>query len=249
MEIPPPPYSRLGSPTSPRGAFVLINGQEGVIQFFADICKTTLQAKGIEITPEIEQYILLRCRRRQAEYDRQVYSEGLPDTLKTLMEFTKKSEAVAYCKRIQLSEHELFLLMHNCSQIGFTHRSKFTKFVPQGRKVLDSDISEMEQGNPRQFFKKVDAIIEEQKMNHVHLIEKGKEWHCFYFSYRDMDYGKKGHWEHGSHLHYVSYLWPNLRKRQVWESFDQRNVNIQGSVHIRIEYDVIDPSTERHYMG
>jgi len=235
-------FSRLGSPTSPNGALYVIHDQEGIVLANADLIKAAMQLKGITITPEVEQQIFLYCREKQAEIDRVTNSEGIPDKLNTLLEFTKKSKVVAYCKRIQLSEHEMFLLMHNCSQIGFTYKSKFTEFVPQGRKVLDSDISDMKQGNPRQFLKKVHGTIEERKRNHVHLLEKGKEWHCFYFSYRDMDYGKKGHWKHGSHLHYVSHLWPNLRKRQVWESFDQRNVDIQGSIHIRLEYDVIDPT-------
>ena len=89
---------------------------------YADIYKTTLQANGIEITPDIEQQIILYCRERQAEYDRQVASEEIPEKLRVLLEFTKKSKAVAHCKRTKISEHELFLLIHNCSQIGFTHR-------------------------------------------------------------------------------------------------------------------------------
>ena len=236
-----PHYSRLGSPTSAHGAIYIANDQEGVILMYADIYKTTLQANGIEITPAIEYQIISYCRNRQAEYDRQVASEGIPEKMRVLLEFTKKSKAVAYCKRTKISEHELFLLTHNCSQIGFTHRSKFNEFVPQGLKVLESDILDMKQGKPRQFLMKVDRIIEERKRNHAHLLQRGREWHCFYFNYRDMDSDKKGHWISGSHLHYVSHLWTNLRKRQVWETFDQRKVDIQG-VHIRCEYTIVDPT-------
>ena len=44
---------------------------------YADICKTALQANGIEITPDIEYQIISYCRKRQAEYNRQVASEGI----------------------------------------------------------------------------------------------------------------------------------------------------------------------------
>jgi hypothetical protein len=236
-----PHFSRLGSPVSPNGAVYLINDIEGVILANADVLKEAMQLKGITITPTIEQQIIQYCREKNAEFDRITDSQGIPDKIRAIFEFTKKSKLVAYCKRIQLTEHELFLLTHNCSQLGFTCKSKFTEFVPQGRKVLDSDLSEMERGNPNKFITKVDRIIEERKRYHVHLLEKGEEWHCFYFTYRDMDSGNEGHWKHGSHIHYVSHLWPNLSKRKVWESFDQRNVDIQGSIHIRLEYEVIDP--------
>jgi len=243
-----PHYYKLGSLTSPSGALFIINDNEGVILSKAEIYKATLQANGITVTPEIEQQILLLLRKRQAEFDQQVSLLGVPDRLKTLLEFTKKSKAIAYCRRVCISEHDLFLLAHNCSQIEFKHRSKFTEFVPQDRKVLDSDISNMKQGNPRQFINKVDRIIEERKRYHVHLFERDKEWHCFYYTYKDMESGKERHWELGSHLHYVSHLWTNYRKKQVWDSFDQRNVDIQG-VHIKLEPFVIDQSFNTQFKS
>lgn len=236
-----PHYSKLGSPTSPAGALFVIHDPEGVVQANADIYKSYLEANGIKVTPEIEQYVLTYCLEQQAKDDRQTALEGIPRQLTALFNFTKKRDAVKYCKGIAVTEHEMFLLAHNCSQIGFKHRSKFTEFIPPVRKVLDSDIADMKKGDPRQFLIKVSRTIEERKRYHIHLFERVREWHCFYFTYRDMDAGKKGHWRHGSHLHYVSHLWSNLRKNQVWDSFAQRNVDINGSIHIRCEYVVIDP--------
>lgn len=236
-----PHYSKLGSPMSPRGALFIIHDQEGVIQANVDIYKSYLEAMGIKITPEVERYIFTYCCKQQEEFDRQTALEGISDSVITLFSFKKKRETVKFCRGIAVTEHELFLLAHNCLQIGFKHKSKFTEFIPQVRKVLDSDIADMKNGKPRQFLMKVSRIIEERKRYHVHLFERGSEWHCFYFTYRDMDTGKGSHWRHGSHIHYISYLWPNLKKRQVWDSFKQRDVDIQGAIHIRCEYAVIDP--------
>ena len=235
MEV--PHYFRLGSPASPNGALYCIKDTEGSIQVYTEIIKSALQANGILVTPDIEQEIISYFRQQEEEYDRQINSEGIPEKLKTLLSFTKKSKLVVYCKRIQISEDELFLLIHNCSQIGFKHQSRFTQFVPPSRKLLDSDIADMKQGNTSKFTSKIHRIFEERKNYMVHLFERSKEWHCFYYTYKDMD--DKSHWRLGPHLHYVSYLWPNYRKRQVWESFDKRTINIQG-VHIKLEPSVID---------
>ena len=237
MEV--PHYLRFGQPTSSNGALYQTKDEEGIIQAYTDISKSYLQANGIVVTPDIEQEIVSYFRQQHEENEQQLFSEGIPEKLVTLISFTKKSKLVAYCKRIKMSEDELVLLIHNCSQIGFKHQSKFAEFVPKNRRLLDSDISDMKEGNPRKLSSKVRSIFEERKKHHVHLFDRGTEWHCFYYTYKDMESEKKNHWELGSHLHYVSYLWPNYRKRQIWESFDKRTVDIQG-VHIQLETSRID---------
>lgn len=227
--------SRFGSPFSPNGAMYVIRDREDMIQFLADTFKNYLRWKGEEITPAIETEILALARMHQDEMDRQYDAKGIPEKLKMLLEIKRKSEVIKYCKSLVLSADDLFLLGHNCSQIGFTHRSKFSEFVPQHLNITDSDIDDMKKGNPRQFLKKVHGVFQERKRIHVHLFEKDEEWHCFYFTWRDTESSNESHWKHGSHLHYISHLWPNLVKRQVWESFDWRNVETQGSVHIRLQ--------------
>lgn len=226
-------YYKLGSIESPHGALYCIKDKDGAIQTYTEIGVVMLKANGIQVTSDIEREISSYCRISYEEFDRQVDSEGIPEKLQTLLRFTKKSKLVAYCKRITISEDELFLLVHNCSQIGFKHQSKFIEFLPESRKLLDSDISDMKQGNPRKFSSKVRSIFAERKKYNVHLFSRGNEWHCLYYTYQDMECGGKNHWALGSHLHYVSHLWPNYGKRQVWESFDRRNINIQG-VHIEL---------------
>ena len=174
------------------------------------------------------------CRKKQDEYDKAVDAEGVPEKLKTLFEIKKKSEAVRYCRQLELSEHELFLLVHNSSEIGFAHRSKFGEFVPQHLKVSDLDIANLKNNAPRQFLKKIDGILLERRRVHVHLFEGADEWHCFYYSYQDMESDSKTHWKYGSHLHYVSHLWPNLKKEEVWASFDKRFTDISGDIHIKL---------------
>ena len=141
---------------------------------------------------------------------------------------------VAYCRKIKISEDELALLIHNCSQIGFKHQSKFVEYIPENRRLSYLDVSNMKEGDSRKLFSKVRSAFKERKKYHVQLFSRGKEWHCFYYTYTDTESEGENHWKLGSHLHYVSYLWSNYRKRQIWESFDKRIIDIQG-VHIQLE--------------
>jgi hypothetical protein len=227
-------FAKFGSPELPHGALYIAKSREGLIRMFADILKDALELKGIAVTPEIERLTLELCRKKLDENDREADKRGIPEKIKVLFEISKKSEVVKYCRNIELSEDELYLLVHNSSQIGFRHRSKFAEFVPQHLKVTDSDISNLHNNKPRKLVKKAKAIFLERRRIHVHLFERGNQWHCFYDSYQDMESGSKSHWKYGSHLHYVSHLWPQLTKEGVWAAFDKRFTDISGSIHIRL---------------
>ena len=218
---------------SKQGAIFLAQDIDGGIQAFTHIIKTTLQANGIVVTPQIEQEISLYFRTKQEEYDKELFAKGIPEKLQTLLSYTKKSKLMAYCRRITISEDELVLLVHNCSQIGYMHQSKFIEYVPENRKLTKSDRTVMIKNKPKKFSGKIRAIFEERKNYMVHQFESNKVWHYFYYTYIDME-ADKNQWKYGPHLHFVNYLWPEYTKRRVWESFDKREHNIEG-VHIRLE--------------
>ncbi len=230
-----PPYSKLGARASSSGALYVVNDQEGIILAYADLYRSILESKGVTVTPEMYQELISISQERQDENDRQIALEGIPEDLVTLLGITKKHEAVRFCKGVTISEDDLYLLIRNCVQIGYNCMSKVPEYLPDGRQITDLDVAEMKAGRTKQFAAKVRQIFEERKHYMVHLLEKGKEWHCFHYTYKDMETGEKGHWKHGSHLHYVSYLWPEYTKRKVWEAFDQRTSDIRGSLHIRLE--------------
>ena len=75
----------------------------------------------------------------------------------------------------------------------------------------------------------------ERRWIHAHLFECGSNWHCFYFSHQDIEPGTGNHWEYGCHLHYISHLWPNKKKRWIWDKFNKRSTEIKDSLHIRFE--------------
>lgn len=173
-------------------------------------------------------------QRRKAEYYDRVNQIGVPDRLKELFLTTRKAEAEQSSRKIVLSEHDLFLLIHNCSRIRFTHRCKFKQYIPEHLIVSDTDRDVMKTGNPKKTLKKISSGLLERRYIHVYLFEYGSDWRCFYFTHQDIE-PTNNHWKYGCHLHYISHLWAGLKKRWIWNKFNQRSTEISGSLHIRFE--------------
>lgn len=241
--------TRFGSPLTSSGALYCACDQEGLLQMDVDMQLEQLRAKGRSITPAIRAKVKSTTERRRAEYHHKVNQIGIPDKLRRLFLMTKKTGVEQYCRNIALSEYDLFLLIHNCSQIDFTHRSKFRQHIPEHLRVTRTDRNEMKVGNPKRFLTKTHSILLERRYIHVHLFEHGSDWHCFYFSHQDIDPATTNHWKHGCHLHYISHLWPELKKRWIWSKFNRRFTQIWGSLHIRFkpfEFPNPDEAKERY---
>lgn len=227
--------TRFGSPLTPSGALYCACDQEGLLQMDVDMQLEQLRARGRLITPDVKAKVKSTVERRRAEYHDKVDQIGVPDTLKRLFSITKKAEVEQYCRSIVPSEYDLFLLIHNCSQIHLAHRSKFKQYVPDHLTVSRVDRDEMKAGNPKRFLTKTHSILLERRYIHAHLFERGANWHCLYFSHQDIEPTSSNHWKYGCHLHYISHLWPKLRKRWIWHKFNKRFTEISGSLHIRFE--------------
>jgi hypothetical protein len=227
--------TRFGSPLARSGALYFATDLEGLIQMEVDMKLAQLQLNGIVITPEVRSQVKGNARQKRAEYHDKVGQLGIPDKLKDLFLITRKAQAEQYSRGLVISEYDLFLLIHNCNQIRFTHRSKFKQYVPGHLKVTDTDRAEMMAGNPQSMRKKVKSGLLERRYIHVHLFEYGSDWHCFYFSHQDIDPTDTNHWAYGCHLHYVSHLWPNFKKRHIWNKFNKRFTEIPGTLHIKFK--------------
>ena len=226
--------TRFGSLLARSGALYFATDQEGLMQMAIDMELEQLRAKGGFVTPDIKSEVKSDVQRKKAEYHDKVNQLGVPDKLKNLLLITKKAEAEQYVRELVISEYDLFLLIHNCSQIRFSHRSKFKQYVPEHLRVSDTDRDEMKIGNPKKIMKKVSSGLLERKYIHVHFFEFSSDWHCFYFTHQDIE-PTKNHWKYGCHLHYISHLWTGLKKRWVWSKFNKRSTDISGSLHIKFE--------------
>lgn len=198
-----------------------------------DIDLARLAATGQSVSAPEAANILREAREAQSAFQARVSTSGIPAELAVLLAATKKSEAQSISKNLTIGENHLFRLINNCSQLGYTCRSRFPQFVPEHLEITDEDRKHIRLGTLRKFSRKVISLFESRKNIHVHLLQRKREWHCFYFNYSDIDVNGENHWVNGPHLHYVSHLWPKLDIERVWEAFDKRRTWFSGSLHIR----------------
>ncbi len=227
--------TRFGSVLAPSGALYGVSDREGLMQMEIDLQLAQLQVRGIAIDGAVKFQVNESVRQRAREHRDKVGQVGIPDKIRNLIQATKKGEAEKYSRELVLSEYELFLFIHNCTQISFTHRSKFKQYIPEHLTVTETDRADMKTGTPKTFLKKISSSLLERRFIHVHLFEYSSNWHCFYFSHDDINPEDTNHWKYGCHLHYVSHLWPNFKKGQIWKAFNKRSTEISGNLHIRFE--------------
>jgi hypothetical protein len=228
--------TRFGWPLSPSGALYAISDEHGLVKMEVDIRLIQRIGKSNVVTEDTLVEIKREVLHERTQYHRLVNQFGIPEKLKTLFGIKKKSEVEKYCRDIVVSEYELFLLIHNCSQLPMSHRSKFREYMPEHLKVSTDDRLQMKDGISNKFIRKLHAGLSQRKYIHVHLFEFSTIWHCFFFSHNDTDPTPTNHWKQGGcHVHYVSYLWPELNKRWIWNQFNKRSIEFSGSVHLRFE--------------
>ncbi len=110
------PYTKFGSLSSPGGASYL-----GVVQDSADIRKDTAQFMiqtmvdmhkegllniGKTVTPRIAAAIEDFWRKQWAEFLAETAEQGIPEKLRMLLQFTRKVNAVKYCKTLELNDDD-----------------------------------------------------------------------------------------------------------------------------------------------
>ena len=224
--------TKFGSPFD-RAAYA-VSDAHGLIQMDADIELSRLYAMGTQITRELVGRVKDEVREQKKEFDKKVNHAGVPEEFKNLLQAASKAQVEKCARDITISEYSLFVLIHNCGQLGLSHRARFDQYVPDHLKVKDAYKELHSAKGPKKALRKLDAGLKERRYIHVHLFESGVVWHLFFFSHQDID-PESNHWEYGCHLHYVSYLWPNVTKQSAWKEFNKRKTQISGDLHIKFQ--------------
>ena len=211
----------------------VLQNLEDLFQMVVEFEYLRLENDNIVITPRLNAQIHERVRREQVLLNSKLSALGVPEKLKVLLEIKSKADVDKYCRSLQLTEFELFLLIHNCNQIYFKHQSRFQEHIPADREITDNDRENLDKRNFRSFSRKISSLLEFRKRSHIHLFERGAEWHLFYYTYSDIETKRKSHWKGGSHLHYISHLWTYYAKDKILTLFDERRSEISGYSHIK----------------
>ena len=147
--------TRFGNPTTPDGARYYVTDEEGLFQMAVDFEFARLTRDGISPADQLESRIIDRVKTEQLVYHSNVANEGIPESLKILFQIPKKSDAEKFCKKLAISELDLFLLINNCNQIGFEHRSKFPEYIPDNQIITDEDRRNIKNRNLKSISRKI----------------------------------------------------------------------------------------------
>jgi hypothetical protein len=227
-----PGQLRVGHPLAEHGAIYNFTNVDDLIEAAVELRACQLIADGKLVRDQDEVKIRQEVRRQKRRQERAISKIGLPKDIKSLLQARDKRGAERLGSRVTIRENDLFLAIHNCGQIGFSHRSKFCEFIPTHLHVDREDF--VKDGKPQEkAVKKASSLFKFRRQVQVHFFESKSLWHCFYFSYEDIENETDNHWKMGAHLHYVSYLWPNLEAAKVWESFEKRKTDITNGIHIK----------------
>jgi hypothetical protein len=225
--------TRFGHPFSKPGARYHVSDFDGLEQAAVDIDLARITSQGQVVGRREIAQVLADIHQARLSYEAMVVGRGVPEAIVTLFSARTKAEAERLAKATRITENELFLLVHNHSQLGLAHRSRFPDFVPDHLQITDTDRSEMRASVFGRISRKFTSLFAFRKVLHVHMFESDSQWHSIFFTYDDIEDSSGKHWRHGSHVHYVSHLWPRLNSQQVWESFGKRRARVTAGVHVR----------------
>lgn len=165
-------------------------------------------------------------------------SPELPEKLARLFSIEKKSELQRYCENIDVSKDELFALITNCRQLGYIHDMRayekryvdapdFSKLSPIGTYKPGDTLN----ANDQKIFRKASAAMSQRRFQTVHVfVAPADRWHVLYFTQNDM---QGEHWQHGPHVHFANWLWPEYTLDGVLKTFSDPTGWLHGSIHLR----------------
>lgn len=166
----------------------------------------------------------------------------------SLFEAEKKKDVEKVCSEITIKHEDLRHLINlsNAKIIEFPylHACKYIEVIPDNVQLTEKNINAITTNgagklNPeaQKAIRKIFQMPLMVKRTTAHLFYRHdyRFWHLFYFDLKDR-WVLNNHWGSGTHLHYVSWLWPNLSCKEVWSSVCEKGKKgIGASEHIRFE--------------
>jgi hypothetical protein len=95
-------------------------------------------------------------------------------------------------------------------------------------------------GPALKFTRKIQQVFKERSQNVAHLFRRPGIWHAFLFELREAADERKPGWADGTHLHFVSHLWPGVTAQQVLD-YVIRDEKRPPTEHIRFVPRHADP--------
>ena len=178
------------------------------------------------------------------KFIQEINESEVPEYLRKMLEIEKKSELKKYCKKIVITKEDLVKLITNCYKIGYFHQIKYNDFLPPNLEPTDKErqaisslkTGEILTGDAKKFANKLFQLFKQRRYLVAHIFYNKEKWHLFYFDQKDMEEMKGNHWQEGSHIHFVNYLWPQYNIDELWKIFDDSSATVGGKLHIRYKH-------------
>lgn len=166
------------------------------------------------------------------------------DSLLKIFAFERKNDLERYCRGLTVSSEDFFELVLACESSGvpFLHEISHRDRVPTHLFPKDAEIDALKNTRPGTLLageaakavNKISQAFEERRYLVGHMFQTANHlrWHFFCFDQRDLRL-KGNHWEKGSHVHFVNWLWPNLKADSVWSNFVNDDNRPGASLHLR----------------
>jgi hypothetical protein len=235
-------FTRVGSMDAPRGILYGATDLDGVMDMSMDMERELLLKFGFRIDAAINQMLRERRNERGARLVAFFDAVGVTEQLRRLLAAAKKRDAEKLISAMTLTRQEFVGLIRNAPDHGWSHRREVYHFEPEHLRPSEVEYAALFSNGPgplqpqaKQAVSKIQQMFRDRLHRIVHIFERGDgEWHVFYLSYEDafdVQHVPVNHWQHGTHLHYVSHLW-GPPKEAVLARLTQRNARV-ASAHIR----------------
>jgi hypothetical protein len=171
--------------------------------------------------------------------------------LLTLFTFEQKGRLKRYARNVVVHQREFVDIVLACDQglLPLHHRARYHRSVPPELVPSVDELATLAQakggfkGQERRTIRRLGQFFARSYWSAGHMFYAPGllEWHFFVFDRWDQAEGRPAHWAHGRHVHFVNWLWPELRPDEVWSRFVSKGEKPAGSLHIRDA----DPAAEQ----
>lgn len=164
------------------------------------------------------------------------------ENLLTIFEFDKKRKLEQYCRDIAVSAKDFsdLIICGEATGMPFFHQIHHRDIFPKHLELSDANLQALSNNpvgplNPeaRKTVRKVFQIFKDRRylVGHIFYTADLSKWHFFCFDQRDL--ALPNHWEEGTHVHFINWLWPGWDARTAWGKFVAENGKPGDSIHLR----------------
>jgi hypothetical protein len=156
----------------------------------------------------------------------------------------KKNELRKHCRDVVVYLSDFSQLVLTC-ETGFMplgHQTHYRDYLPEHLRSSTSALQSLHENGvgplndeEQKTVRKITQLLTQRRylVGHIFYHPDFTRWHFFYFDQRDIEESESNHWEYGSHIHVINWLWPGLSAQDLWTKFVTGNTPPSGSFHIK----------------